>query len=186
VPYAQGPQLPVWVVTRTQQPAIAQASLRAAAARVAPDVPVSDEQTLDGLVERSVAAPRSATLMLLSFGALALILGSVGTYGLVAYRVESRRRELAVRRAVGADQRAVVALILRDGMRLAAIGIAVGLAAAFGLSRLVRGLLFGVGAADPVSFALAPLLLGATALIACVIPALRATRVDPNTVLRGD
>jgi putative ABC transport system permease protein len=186
VPFAQGPQLPVWVVMRTPQAPAAQAALRAAAAAVAPDVPVSDEQTLDALVGRSVAAPRSATLMLLAFGGLALILGSVGTYGLVAYRVESRRRELAVRRAVGADQRAVIGLILRDGLRLAAIGIVAGLALAFGLSRLARGLLFGIGAADPVSFIIAPLLLGATALIACVIPAIRATRVDPNAVLRGD
>jgi predicted permease len=186
LPYDQSPELPVWVILRTPLEAQARASLRGALASVAPNVPVSDEQRLDGLVERSVAAPRSATLMLLSFGALALLLGSVGTYGLVAYRTQWRRHEIAVRRAVGANRSAVVRLVLQDGLKLAAIGIAVGLGAALALSRFVRGMLFGVGAVDPLSFIVAPLVLATTALVACLIPALRAARVDPNAVLRGE
>lgn len=186
VPYVQAPQFPVWAVVRAADPAAAQRAIRDAVAGAAPDVPVSDEQTLARLVERSVAAPRSASVMFLSFGALALLLGSVGTYGLVAYRVEARRREIAVRMAVGADHSRLIRLVLRDGLRLTVIGIAVGLVAAFGLSRLVRGLLFGIAPTDPLSFTIAPLLLGLTAIVACMIPALRATRVDPIAMLRRD
>ncbi len=186
VPLEQLPTFPVWAITRADAPAVARQAIRNAVARVAPDAPVSGEQTLNRLVERSVATPRSATVMLVSFGALALLLGAVGTYGLVAYRVEGRRREIAVRIALGAEDSSLIRMVLRDGLRLALAGVAAGVMAAFALARLVRGLLFGVDAIDPVSFIIAPMLLTLTATLACLLPALRATRVDPNAVLRRD
>ena len=117
---------------------------------------------------------------------LALLLGSIGTYGLVAYGVETRQREFAVRLAVGAQPSSVMNLVLRDGARLALIGVAIGLAGAFALSQTIRGLLFEVAPNDPLIFTAAPLLLGMTAMLACAIPAWRATRVDPNATLRKD
>ena len=117
---------------------------------------------------------------------LALILGSIGTYGLVAYGVEARQREFAVRRAVGAKASGVLGLVLRDGARLAAMGITIGVAGAFALSGSIRGLLYEVAPTDAMTFVAVPLLLGTIALLACVIPALRATRVDPNTILRRE
>jgi ABC-type antimicrobial peptide transport system permease subunit len=128
------------------------------------------------LVDDSVIGARAAAVLLLGFGGLALLLGSIGTYGLVAYGVETRQREFAVRMAVGAQASSVMRLVLRDGARLALRGVAIGLAGAFALSRSVRGLLFEV----------APLLLAVTALVACAIPAWRATRVDPNSTLRRE
>jgi len=186
VPYAQYPQAAVSVVARTTgDPSQALAALRGVVQGVASDVAVSDEQQLRDLVERSVAAPRSVSLLLLSFGVLALLLGGIGTYGLVAYGVESRRQEFAVRLAIGARRGAVVGLVLREGSRLALVGIALGLVAAFALSRLLRSLLFEVSTTDPVSFLVAPVVLGTVAVIACLVPAWRATRVDPNQALRG-
>ena len=186
VPLEQLPQFPVRAIAQAADPAAARVAIRRAVAAVAPGTPVSSEQTMERLVERSVAAPKSASVMLLSFGALALLLGAIGTYGLVAYRVEGRRREIAVRIALGAEQASLYGMVLRDGLRLALAGISIGLVASFALARLVRGLLFGIYVTDPVSFAFAPALLGVTAVVACLVPAWRATRVDPNSVLRRE
>jgi len=147
-------------------------------------VPVSNEQTMDRLIEKSVATPRSASLLLLGFGALALILGAVGTYGLVAYGVARRTREIAVRLAVGAAPKNVIGMVVKDGARLAGTGIVFGLVAAFGLTRLMRGLLFETAPVDAVAFAAAPLVLGLAALAACLVPALRASRIDPAISLK--
>jgi ABC-type antimicrobial peptide transport system permease subunit len=138
------------------------------------------------LVDDSMLGARAAAVLLLGFGVLALVLGSIGTYGLVAYGVEARKREFAVRIAVGARASSVIGLVLRDGARLAAIGIVAGVGGALALSGTIRGLLFEVAPTDPVTFAAAPLLLGTIALLACAIPAWRATRVDPNTTLRRE
>jgi putative ABC transport system permease protein len=138
------------------------------------------------LVDDSMLGARAAAVLLLGFGVLALVLGSIGTYGLVAYGVEARKREFAVRIAVGARASSVIGLVLRDGARLAAIGIVAGVGGALALSGTIRGLLFEVAPTDPATFAAAPLLLGTIALLACAIPAWRATRVDPNTTLRRE
>lgn len=186
IPFAQDPRPFFNVVMRSSgAPANAFAAVRTAVESIASDVAVSDEEHLDRMVERSVAAPRSMGVMLMSFGVLALILGAIGTYGLVAYGVESRRQEFAVRIAVGAPQGSVVRQVVGEGLRLAAVGIAIGLAAAFALSGLLRALLYEVTPRDPIAFMLAPIVLGAMALLACAIPAWRATRVDPNAALRG-
>jgi putative ABC transport system permease protein len=187
VPYDQSPELPFAIAVRaTGDPAATTALIRSVMLEVAKDTPLSRERTMSALVSESVLGARAAAVLLLGFGGLALLLGSIGTYGLVAYGVEARQREFAVRMAVGAGAGNVMQLVLRDGARLAAWGLGAGLAGAFALSGTIRGLLFQVAPNDPVTFTAAPLLLAVTAMIACAIPAWRATRVDPNTTLRRE
>ncbi len=187
VPYDQVPELPFAIVVRaTGEPATTTALIRSVMLEVAKDTPLSRERTMSALVGDSVLGARAAAVLLLGFGGLALLLGSIGTYGLVAYGVETRQREFAVRMAVGAGAGNVMQLVLRDGARLAALGVVIGLAGAFALSGTMRGLLFQVAPNDPVTFAAAPLLLAVTAMCACAIPAWRATRVDPNATLRRE
>jgi ABC-type antimicrobial peptide transport system permease subunit len=115
---------------------------------------------------------------------LALALASVGLYGILAYSVNRRRREFGVRMALGASQRSVLGLVLREGMSLVMTGVAIGFAASLAIGRLLSGMLYGVNATDPVSVAGAALVLSAVALLACYVPARWATRVDPITALR--
>ena len=122
--------------------------------------------------------------MLSVFGLLALALASVGLYGILAYSVNRRRREFGVRMALGASQRSVLGLVLREGMSLVMTGVAIGFAASLAIGRLLSGMLYGVNASDPASVAGAALVLSAVALLACYVPARRATRADPITALR--
>lgn len=185
VPFDQSPQVPFSVVVRTSGDATtALRTIRSVVAGVSDDTPLSHEMSMQALIDESVSTPRAAAILLLSFGSLALLLGSIGTYGLVAYGVETRRREFAVRMAVGARARSVVGLVLREGARLTVVGLVAGLAGALAFTGAIRGLLFEVAPTDPVTFVAAPLLLGTTALLACAVPAWRATRVDPNRALR--
>ena len=187
IPFEQDPEVSVTVVARaTGDPRRALSTIRATVTALSPDVPVSDAEAMERLIERSVAAPRSACLLLIGFGLLALVLGAVGTYGLIAYGVERRTREIAVRMAVGARRNAVVRMIVREGARLAGLGILAGLVVAFGLARFMQGLLYEVGPTDPVVFAVAPLVLGLTALLACLVPALKAARIEPSMALKRE
>jgi ABC-type antimicrobial peptide transport system permease subunit len=122
--------------------------------------------------------------LLTLFGLLAMVLAALGVYGVVAYSVGQRRREIAIRMAVGAAHRDVLGLVLRQGLRPVAIGIVAGIAGALLLARLVASLLFGIGAADPLSFTAAALLLALVALAAVYFPARRAAVLDPVTALR--
>jgi putative ABC transport system permease protein len=123
-------------------------------------------------------------LLLTVFGVSALLLAAIGIYGLTAYSVEQRTSEIGIRMALGAEAGDVRSMILMQGMRLVWVGAAIGLAAAYGLSRLIASFLFGVKASDPLVFATVPLVLSAVALLAVWIPALRATRIAPAEALR--
>jgi putative ABC transport system permease protein len=148
------------------------------------DQPVTDVSTMDQLVAKSDAAPRSQTFLLGAFAALGLLLAIVGIYGVISYSVTQRTHEIGIRMALGADPAQVMRLVLAHGLRLALIGIAIGIAASFALMRLMSSLLFGVSATDPFTFTGVAILLVIVSLAACYIPARRAMRVDPMVALR--
>ena len=154
--------------------------------RLATGLPVSDVRTMDEVVSRSTARQRFNTLLMTVFGAAALLLAAIGVYGLMTYSVEQRTREIGVRLALGAETRHVWRMIVLQGLRLVAVGVAVGTAAAAGLTRLLASFLFGVEASDPATFVGVPLVLAAVALAAVAVPAHRARQVDPVLALRGD
>jgi predicted lysophospholipase L1 biosynthesis ABC-type transport system permease subunit len=160
--------------------------LRAAVAQVDATVPVSAGRPLRALVSESASRTRSIMLLLTAFASVALALGAVGIYGVVAYAVAGRTREIGVRMALGARATDVLGMVLREGGTLVAVGVVIGIAGALAAGRLLAGFLFGVAPSDPAVFMAVPLLLGAVALGACLVPAMRAARVDPVVALRSD
>jgi predicted permease len=148
------------------------------------DQPINDVRTMEEIVARSLAPRRFNLLLLGAFAVLALTLASLGIYGVISYAVSQRTREIGVRLALGAQPRDVLTLVLSRGMRPALIGVAIGLMGALALTRVMESLLFGVSATDPLTFALIALLLTLVALLACYLPARRATKVDPMIALR--
>jgi putative ABC transport system permease protein len=151
-----------------------------------PSLPVSSIRTMDDVIATAESRPRFLTLLLGLFSGLAMALAAVGIYGVMAYSVTQRTQEIGIRMALGAKPTDVLGMVVKNGMLLTAIGMAVGLGAALGLTRLMRTLLFGVTATDAMTFVTVPLVLVVIALIACYIPARRATRVDPLIALRYD
>jgi ABC-type antimicrobial peptide transport system permease subunit len=142
--------------------------------------------TLDDVLSEAVARPRLLTVLLGLFGAMGLVLGALGIYGVLAYLVTQRTREIGIRVALGADKARVVRLVLRQGLLLVAGGVVVGLAGAFLVSRMLGNLLYGVGTHDPVTFVTVPAALAAIAMLATAFPAWRAARVDPVIALRAE
>lgn len=185
LPIEQAPEADLTIVGRTSgDPATAMLAIRNAAQEALPDVAVSDLLPMTEVIERSLSATRATATLLLGFGVLAILLGAIGTYGLIAYNVACRRKEFAVRLALGAQRVSVLGLVLGEGVRLAIVGVAAGLVAALFLTRLLRSLLFDVSPADPVAMIGAALLLLTVAAVASTVPAWRATRVDANKSLR--
>ncbi len=159
-------------------------AVRAAVAGVSSAVPLYDLRTMEQRIANSTSRSKFNTLLLLAFSVLAVVLAAVGLYGVMAYSVTQRTREIGIRIALGARTSDVLRLIVRQGMRLVLAGSLMGLAGALALTRLLRSLLFGVSPADPLTFAIIPALLAGVALLACWLPARRATKVDPVEALR--
>ncbi|HEY2798037.1 MAG TPA: ABC transporter permease [Thermoanaerobaculia bacterium] len=188
--YASLDQSPVGfftvVLRTTQEPGTLAAAVRGAIQTIDPELPVTQLEPMAEVVSRSIAGPRFTMSLLLVFAATALLLSAVGIYGVTAYAVSQRTRELGIRMALGADGRSVRGLVLRDGLRLAGAGLGLGLIAAFALTRLLRGLLYEVPPTDLVTHAGVALILLGVVLAACWIPARRAARLDPWRALRAE
>ena len=174
----------IWMVRTAVEPQALLGPAQQRLEQTAGGLPVSGVRTLRATVADSLADADLSLLIALTFGALAVVLAATGVYGLMAFLVQQRVREMGIRLALGADARRVRKLIIGDGMRLAAGGIAIGLAGALGAARLIAGLLFGVTARDPAILTAAAMLLCLVALLAVWLPARQASRVDPAIALR--
>jgi putative ABC transport system permease protein len=187
LPYTQFVLPYMGAVIRTDRGAGAVASaVKAAVAEVDPDLPIGDVKTMEQIISESTGEPRFRSFLIASFALLALLLAAVGVYGLISFTVTQRVPEIGVRLALGASPRQVFAQVIGQGLRLAVIGVVVGLIAAAGATTLVRGLLFNTSATDPFVYASLAALLLAMAALACYVPARRAMRVDPMTALRSE
>jgi putative ABC transport system permease protein len=186
-PHQQAPDRRMYVFARTSGDPTALA--RAAQTQVWSidrDQAIASVRTVAETVARSEANRRFVTLLLGIFATVALVLAAVGVYGVLAYATAQRTHEIGIRMALGADRRTVLRMVLAGGMKLAGAGLVLGLAGAFALTQVLSGLLFGVGARDPLTFVVVPAALGAVALLASWIPARRAVRVEPVIALRGE
>ena len=172
------------VVRSSVEPSSLSGSLRQIVNEVDKSVPVSGVKTMDHIVSESITQPRFNLFLLGLFGTVAMLLSAAGIYGVTSYTVTQRTHELGIRLALGAQVSDVLKMILGQGMAVIAVGVGLGLVAAFALMRLLRSLLFGVGENDPLTFVAITLVLLLVALIACYIPARRATKVDPLVALR--
>jgi ABC-type antimicrobial peptide transport system permease subunit len=173
------------VRTRTDPAAFAQ-SVAAAIRSVDPEQPIYDARTLEAVVDRSLAQRWLQTALLGAFASLALLLASIGVYGVIAYGVGQRRREFGIRLALGARRGEIVALVVRRGLLLFACGAVIGLLAAVATGRALGSLLYNVTSFDLPSFGAATLVLLLVALAACGLPARRASQVDPSVALRAE
>lgn len=185
--HAQAFRTEMDVVIRTRgRPDALIPAVRAAVAALDVNMPVNELRTMDEHLSVTMLPARITGLALGAFGAIGLLLAAVGIYGVMAYSVSQRTREIGIRMAIGATANAVVRLLLSQGMRLVLIGTAMGLVAAVGASRLVRSMLYGADGLEPVTFVVVPLLLLAVAAVATFVPARRAALVDPAITLRAD
>ena len=175
-----------FVVASSGNPSDLGPAIRRIVAGLDAALPVSGLQTMSDVMGDAMARARFLTTLLAAFAGLALLLAAVGTYGVMSYAVTQRRSELGIRMALGAQASSVQRLVLSEGLRLAAVGLALGIGGAWVLAGILESMLFNIDARDPVSFILGPILLAIVAVAACWIPARRATRVDPATVLREE
>jgi putative ABC transport system permease protein len=182
--YQMGLPFATVVVRTAGEPEAMIAAVRSEMQAIDKDLPVYSIKTGEQVISESVAPRRLNMLLLGTFGGLALVLAAVGLYGVMAYSVAQRTREIGIRMALGANQKAVMRLVLSQGMVLALIGVAIGVGASLLLTRLMSSLLYGVSVTDPVTFAVISLMLIGVASVASYIPARRAMKVDPMIALR--
>src|SRR5262245_12926361 len=173
-------------LVRAGNPAAMAASSRAAVASVDSGLPVADLRTMSEVISISSGQPRFTTLVMSFFAGVAFFLAALGLYGILAYGVEQRVREIGVRMALGANTHEIFRLVIGNGMSLALGGIVIGVPAALILTRLMEGLLSGVTNSDPLTYLAVVVLLALSALLASYVPARRATRVDPIVALRTE
>jgi predicted permease len=182
-----GPRTTRTVIVRTSgDPAAAMTSIRDQIRAFDPGVPLYSVATMDELVDRALDRPRSLSALIGGLAVSALVLSIIGIYGVMAYHVQQHRKEIGIRMALGGTRRDVLGLVVGQGMSIVAVGVAIGLGGALALSRLAASLLFGVGAGDPLTVGGVCALLLTTALLACLVPALRAVAIPPAAVLRND
>jgi putative ABC transport system permease protein len=187
IPFDQGPPTGPFMVIRTSDdPLSVVGAVRAQIQSVNKDQPLGSIQTMSRVLDTSVAARRFNMLLLGLFAGLALLLAAVGVYGVISYSVSQRTQEIGVRIALGAGSSNVLGLILGQGLKLVGAGVATGLVGALAITRIMSSLLFGIGATDPVTFFAISLLLVGVAMMACYVPARRATKVDPMVALRRE
>jgi predicted permease len=185
VPFQQHPGASVFLVVRTAVPPMSVVpAVRDAVRALDREQPVNDIRTMSEIVSQTYGSIRFPMTFLWIFAALALVLSAVGIFGVMSYTVSRRTREMAIRMALGASRREVQQMVLREGLRVTAIGVAIGLAAAMALSRVMAGYVYGITSTDPVTLVGASLLLMLVSLVASYVPARRATRVNPMTALR--
>jgi putative ABC transport system permease protein len=187
VGHAELPYSFMTLVVRTQgDPSSLAPAVRREIYAIDKDQPVGDVRTLEAWLASSIAQSRFNTQLLSVFAAVALLLAAVGIYGVMAYSVTQRTHEIGIRMALGARARDVLALVIRQGMAVTLVGIAIGLAVAFVLARAVSSLLYGVSATDPFTYVAIPVLFTGVALVANLVPAWKATQVDPSAALRSE
>jgi predicted permease len=193
IPQAQVPDLanalninisPISWIVRTQVPPQSLSNAIQDALRQSAGLPVTDVESMDTIRSLSISRQRFNMWVMTVFGVCALLLAAIGIYGLMAYSVEQRTQEIGIRMALGAQAGSVRAMVVRQGMVLAVVGIVIGLGSSFGLARLIQAFLFGVTPRDTLTFSIVPIVLGVVALLAVWIPASRASRVDPIIALR--
>lgn len=186
--YVSNAQSPVYfqalVVRAAMDPSGLRQALSRAVHEINKDQTLTEVRTLDQIKADSMASNRLRSLLLTVFASIAVLLAAIGIYGVISYSVEQRTREIGIRAALGASRGDLLRLILRGGMLMAGIGLVLGFGGAIGLTRLLANLLFGVGERDPMTIAAVAAILACVALLACYIPARRATKVDPMVALR--
>jgi putative ABC transport system permease protein len=187
VPFAQSPWPSVSVAVRTAgNPDNMKKSIAAVIRSVDPDLPMADVKTMDRILEQSLGGDRFGAVLFGSFALIALCLAVFGIYGVMSFAVAQRTHEIGLRMALGAGQGQVLGLILKEGMALGFIGLLLGFAGSYGVGRVMRGMWYGIGSVDPIAFSAVALVLMLSALLACYVPARRATQVDPMAALRQD
>jgi predicted permease len=187
VPLAQAPSRAMTVTVRASiDPASLTAAVRSEIGQIDSNQPIYDITTMREMEEDSIAERRFAMMLMAGFAVTAVLLASLGIYGILAYLVADRTHEIGVRMALGAKQGNVLRTVVRQGLTLTAVGVAVGLAGAFVVSRVMSSMVYGISTTDPLTFTVVPMMLIGVAAVACYLPAWRASRIDPMVALRHE